>query len=290
MKPQAQQSVSAREYALMALVMLLIGIALLVYYVSEVPKLSPGVRNQVYYVVLFPSAIACAVALFGAMRSYARLKGKQPGVALELGGPVVVFVLVLWGGFKVVPPPTDTFDLTVRAHSADGSVPVITSGTVTVELGNNRPTRAFGPDGDADFKGVPAKLIGATIKILAHVDGYEEKWQQKKVDGNSVELSLERIRVHLVTFRGFVQDERENPLPGVQVTAPDCDQQALTDAKGVFTFQIEATEQTRCHLIFGKEGYAPYTTDLVVAASSGSSFLLRKTLPTRGTRRSGGGS
>lgn len=111
-----KEPLSVTGYGLMALIALLVGIGLLVYYVREVPHLEPSVRNQVYYVVLFPSAIACAVALFGAVRSYARLTARQPGVALELGGPVVLFVLILWGGFKLVPPSADSFSDNSRAQ------------------------------------------------------------------------------------------------------------------------------------------------------------------------------
>lgn len=269
-------SISAKGYGMMALIALLIGIGLLVYYVEEVPNLPPNVRNQVYYVVLFPSAIACAVALFGAMRSYARLTAKQPGIALELGGPVVLFVLILWGGFYVVPPPRDTFDLTVRAHSADGSVPVIKSGSVTLELDNNRPTRSLAPDGEADFKGVPAKFLGTTIRILPQVDGYEEKWQEHKVEANSLDLSLEKIWPRPIAYQGFVQDEQGNPLSGVQVTSPDCDQQVLTNAKGTFVFQVSVTPETRCHMVFSKDGYTPYNTDVGIHVDAHDRFLLRR--------------
>jgi hypothetical protein len=260
----------------MALVALLIGIGLLVFYVEEVPKLPPGARNQVYYVVLFPSAIACAVALFGAMHSYARLTAKHPGAALQLGGPVVLFVLILWGGFRLVPPPADTLDLTVRAHSADGSVPVIKSGSVILELDNNRVTKSLAPEGEADFKGIPAKFLGTTIRIRPQVDGYEEKWLDYKVNGNSLDLSLERIRPHTLTYQGFVQDEQGNPLSGVQVTSPDCDQQASTNVKGTFTFQISVTPETRCHLVFAKDGYTPYNTDVVMHGETNDRFLLRR--------------
>jgi hypothetical protein len=260
----------------MASIALVVGVGLLVFYVEEAPKLPPSVRNQVYYVVLFPLAIACAVALFGATRSYARLTAKQPGIVLELGGPAVLFVLILWGGLKLVPPPGDTFDLTVRAHSADGSVPVIKSGSVTLELDDNRLTKPLAPEGEADFKGVPAKFWGTTIGILPQVDGYEEKWQERKVEGNSLDVPLERIRPRPITYRGFVQDEQGSPLSGVQVTSPDCDQQSSTNAKGTFTLQVSVIPEARCHIVFSKDGYTPYNTDVAIHAEPHDRFLLRR--------------
>lgn len=231
----------------MALAALLIGIGLLSYYVYEVPRLEPSVRNQVYYVVLFPSAIACALALFGAMRSYARLTASHVGVATELSGPVVLFVLIVWGGFKLVPPALDTFDLTVRAHSADGSVPIIKSGKVTVDLDSDRRTELFGPNGEADFKGVPAKFMGLTIKILPEVDGYETKWQRHKILRNVLELPLSPAPLPQLVLKGTVE-----PAPGpktrMRVVVEGQNGTAVVDDVGRFEITITGQQADRVRL------------------------------------------
>src|SRR6266853_6497144 len=122
----AQQPLSAKVYAWMALVAAVLGVFLLFFYIYLVPRLiQGGIQKQVFYILLFPWGLCCAMALFGAMRSYARLTSNQLGWALELGGPVVLFCLVVVGGFKLI-PTVDTFDLTVHAHSKDE--PIISSG------------------------------------------------------------------------------------------------------------------------------------------------------------------
>src|SRR5436305_1974877 len=128
--PENDQPLSAGSYAIVALVSGLIGIGLLVFYVREVPALAQSENeNKTFYILLFPWALACSSFLFGTMRSYARYSHKKLGSALEVSGPAVLFFLVLIGGFKLVPQPPEFFDLTVRAHSADGVDPVITSGS-----------------------------------------------------------------------------------------------------------------------------------------------------------------
>ena len=67
-----------------------IGVGLLLLFVYEVPRLDPATRTQAFYIVLLPSAVACAVALFGARRGHARLTHRSLGVKSELGGPVVL--------------------------------------------------------------------------------------------------------------------------------------------------------------------------------------------------------
>jgi len=62
----------------------------------------------------------------------------------------------------------------------------------------------------------------------------------------------------------------------VQVTSPDCDQRTLTNAAGAFTFQISVMPETRCHMVFSKDGYAPYDTDLEIREDGHDRFLLRR--------------
>ena len=65
---------------------------------------SSGRSNaQIFYVLLIALGLASAAFLFGAMRSYARMKGKTNYGAYELGGPICVLVLVVLGGFQLPP-------------------------------------------------------------------------------------------------------------------------------------------------------------------------------------------
>jgi hypothetical protein len=114
------QPLSARNYVMIALLGLVFAAVFTLFYVYRVPKLvQSGVQGQIFYLLLIPWALSCAAFLFGSMKSYARLTYKRLGNALELGGPVVLFCLMLVGGFKLVPPTPETFDLAVRAHSED---------------------------------------------------------------------------------------------------------------------------------------------------------------------------
>jgi hypothetical protein len=132
-KSTSKQPLSAMAYAAIALVGLFFTLGFTFFYVKQVPKLvEGGVQGQVFYLLLIPWALSSAAFLFGAMRSYAHFTQRHLGSFLELGGPVVLFCLVLLGGFKLVPPAPETFDLAVRAHSADTAL--VTSGQITLEL------------------------------------------------------------------------------------------------------------------------------------------------------------
>jgi len=181
------QPLPAKSYVVIALLGLVFAAGFTLFYVYRVPMLvESGVQGQVFYLLLIPWALSCAAFLFGAMKSYARFTHKHFGNVLELGGPVVLFSLVLVGGFKLV-PPAETFDLAVRAHSKDN--PLLTSGQITLDL-PRLPHAKIGPDGEANFN-ISARFRGMPIRVLPHVDGYEEKWLTSKPEGNVLDVELE---------------------------------------------------------------------------------------------------
>lgn len=184
-----RESLSLRAYALIALSGLLIGLGLLFFYVYEVPKLiNGGVQNQVFYILLIPWSLSSAAFLFGSMRSFALLTHKHVGTVLEFGGPIVLFGLVLFGGFKLVPTPLP-FDATVRVHSQNGSL--ITKGKIIIEFDDLRREEIIAPNGEANFKGVPAKFKGMTVRIFPDVEDHHVEWLYYKLSSNTLDLVLE---------------------------------------------------------------------------------------------------
>jgi hypothetical protein len=184
------QPLSALRYALIALVGLLLALGFTGFYIYEVPRLvQNGIQSQLFYILLIPWGLSSAAFLFGAMRTYAKLTYKHLGGVLELGGPVVLFCLIVLGGFKLVPPPPPTFDLAVRAHSADS--PLIVNGQVTLDL-PGLPHASIGSDGEANFKSLSTIYQGKPIKILPQIDGYEKKWLIPTIDGNILNITLEK--------------------------------------------------------------------------------------------------
>jgi hypothetical protein len=119
------------------------------------------VSNAVYYILLMPIALAAAAFLFGAMRSHARYKGQASLGTLQLSGPVVVFALVLLGGLLLANPAA-TSSLTVRLYGSADRADLVTDGEVVLDLGDDRRTRAVGPDGQVTFAQVPVQFLSRT--------------------------------------------------------------------------------------------------------------------------------
>ena len=153
-------SVSPWAYALMTLVGLLIATGLLFLFIFKGNELvALGFSEKVFYVLLIPLGLASGAFLFGAMRSRAVYKGKILSGALELGGPAVLSVLAVIGGFLLV-PNTSPFDLTVYVHGSGGKYDLVlkNEGKVMIDLGDDRRVEGINEKGKAHFPEIPVKF------------------------------------------------------------------------------------------------------------------------------------
>lgn len=248
------QPLSAKNYVIIAMLGLIFAAGFTVFYIYRVPKLiEGGVQGQIFYLLLIPWGLSAAAFLFGAMKSYARFSHKHLGSFLELGGPVVLFCLVIVGGFKLVPPAPETLDLAVRAHSKES--PLLTSGQITLDL-PGLPHANIGPDGEANFKGISAKFRGTAIRVLPHVDGYEEKWLTPKLDGNVLDVDLERAHPVTVLNGSLV------PPPGtgkaIKILADGQEGETSPDELGRFKLEVSGKPGDRVRLKVYRGGVLVY--------------------------------
>lgn len=245
---QPVQPLSARAYAIIAVVGLAAGVGLLLFYVYRVPKLiESGVQNQVFYILLIPWGLACAAFLFGAMRSYARFTHRQMGNTLELGGPVVLFCLVIVGGFKLLPPPPEAFDLTVRPHGPNGTEAIITSGEITIDLDNDRRSKAINSNGEADFKGVPARFKGSTVGVLPQVEGYKQEWQHLVLIGSVLDVALQQAPPPVTRLTGSIIPPPKD-WGKLRLMVDGQPEEGKVDKFGRFDFQVNAKERDTIRL------------------------------------------
>jgi hypothetical protein len=200
-----------------------------------------GLIGNLYYVVLLPLGLCAAAFLFGVMRSFARYKGAQYGGTLELGGPIVAFVLVVGGGFFLAPvpkpPPPSTFPLTVYVHGeADRNDLVLrNSGRVFLDLDGDRRSESIGENGQAYFPAIPDRFRGQEVPIWVDAKGFESTKanQKERVDGASLYLPVRRKSGHVL---GRVQDQNGNPIANADLSLVGLS--GRSDASGHFEFII----------------------------------------------------
>jgi hypothetical protein len=231
----AKQPLSAAKYAVIAAVGLAVAISFTFFYIRLAPSLnSSGDQDRVFYLLLIPWALSCAAFLFGAMRGYARLTHKRLGSSLELGGPVVLFCLVLVGGFKLVPSSLDTFDIAVRASGPDK--PLITSGEIVLDVGGSLQHQRIGPDGEATFRGISARMKGASVRVLPQVEGYEQAWVPEKLEGATINLALTATHPTIVLTGSIIPPSIQGTT--IRIVVDGQQDEAEPDSYGRFRISV----------------------------------------------------
>jgi hypothetical protein len=257
-EPQRPQPLSAKAYALIAAAGLMLSVGFTLFFIFYVPRLvENSMQDRVFYVLLIPWALASSAFLFGAMQSYARSTSRKFGHTVELGGPVVLFALVLIGGFRLVPKGVDSFDLTVRAHAADGSVPLITEGLVTLELGNATPSERIGPNGEANFKGLSARFKGSNVKVLATVKGFRDEWQELKLTGDVLDIQLMRVSIPVSQLSGTIAPA-PRPEDQILIYVEGRPESISPDRLGRFSVTVRGGDGDRVHFTVYRNGSLSY--------------------------------
>jgi hypothetical protein len=174
---------------------------------------------------------------------------------LELGGPIVAFLLVLVLGFVLVKPAT-TFPFTVYVHGEGGAHDLVLkdSGYVFLDLDGHRQKERIGENGEAIFLGIPPTFRGQEVQVGVQSEGFEVSDPNRKyrLDGGSIYLSVQRKTGHL---SGRVQDENGNPLSGVKIHVAGLS--TTSDLAGHFEFVIPGDRlQTELDLTASAAGYA----------------------------------
>jgi len=257
-KDGSSQPLSAMSYVIIALVGLLLAAGFTAFYIYKVPELvNSGVEGKIFYLLLIPWALASAAFLFGAMKSFASLTSKQMPYLLELGGPVVLFCLVLVGGYKLVPPAPENFTLTVRPYSA--GEPIVRNGEITIDFGNDRKTKGVGTNGEAYFNDVSTKFKSAPLKVLPEIEGYENKEQTLTLEANSdvLKVLLVKAAAPATILQGRIDPPPANPKT-FRIVVDGQKAETSPDDLGRFELSVNGQARDRVRLIVYANGKPVY--------------------------------
>jgi hypothetical protein len=226
----------ATPFTLLSLGSFLAGLALLWVFMAKAELLVRlGLEGKLYYLVLLPLGLAVAAFLFGVLRSYAQYRGEVLSGTLELGGPVVVFCLVVLVGLSVRNP--ESFLATVFVHGEGGmqDLPLRGQGFVVLDLGPDRRREPIGEKGQAFFPGIPASFRDQEVPVWVEAEGYVPVTPigRQRLDGTNLYLAVKRLPVAL---RGRVEDSKLHPLAGVRLGFRDLTTTSRAD--GSFVLEI----------------------------------------------------
>lgn len=225
-----RQSGGIIGYALLGFLSLAIASTAGWYFLTSISETtSEHTVTRVYYIVLCIVGIAAAFFLFGVMRSAATLTGTHFGWKVNLGGPVVVWVLVVGGGYLFSQQP-DEFDLTVRLIGNDRPNEMFKDATITIYLDDSSADEEFSDNGEVKFK-LASRRFGDDLKIKIYSPSFIPKEPlQSMIIPESKLIEIEMIRIE----------------PSVI---------SVIDVNGAQGFQSTGITVTRCNrLIISAEG------------------------------------
>lgn len=204
------------------------------------------ISSTSYFFMLVPLALASAAFLFGALRSHAKYTGKMYGGTLELGGPVVVLLLVVGLGYKFR-PQEQSFGFTLNVFSATDTAEVISKGNADVFFGTAHWQKNIS-DGQAVFNEIPAMYKGKQVTVITSADGYTAKKQVLNVPVNAAaDIYITKI-ADSVTVHGLVKDKKGRTVKDAVLVFADGRAKTTSDAYGNFTVALPFKDGTEVTL------------------------------------------
>jgi len=180
------------------------------YLVASINKrifLSPPVY---FFLIVFIDLGATAL-LSGAMHSVARYQLKTPNKSLYLAGPALVFVIILYIGYKYR-PQADQVPLTLSVLLSDNSGQLIKDGTVSVRVGLFHDSKSINNDGAALFTGIMPNYKGSAIDLTVAVPGYHTDHKNKYLLSDSADFTNLNI--------SLIKDQDSIAVQGRLLTLP----------------------------------------------------------------------
>jgi hypothetical protein len=249
--------------------------AILMIFLS--PRLTEfGITKSFYYIILIPVGLASAAFLFGALRSSAKYSGKTSYGSIELTGPVVIFCLVIIGGFYFASPESD-FLLTIRTVDPAKPEKMINDGTIIVDFGDQRLDKKLNENGEVMFSGVSSKFTGKPVNIFPQIKGYKIK------GSNSITIPENRIiylelteRIDSTLLRGMVINDKGDPEDSVFIDIESGIASAASDDKGRFSVVVPASAGDALLLTAVKNGTTLYRDFITVTEKGSITIKLKK--------------
>jgi hypothetical protein len=197
-----------------------------------------------YYPILLAFGLCAAVFLFGVLHSYASYRGRHFGGGLQLGGPVVVFSLVV-AGARIMVPNAATFSITLYVHGPRGHQDAVLQNTGAVSLDlDERVTERIGDKGQAVFPAIQPRFRDQEVQPAVESDSYELAHADQSIRLTPPIAYLE-VRLRKGHVRVHVMDPRNHPISRAEIRL-ESQLLATTDKDGYCEaeFALHAARET----------------------------------------------
>lgn len=134
-----------------------------------------GLAGPFIYVLYIFCGMLTAYTCYGLLSSIGELEGKQYGVALKLGGPIVALVVVAGGGglYEKYGQTPSSFAQRINFYSDQPSQLKKISGVATLSFGNERRPESLRESGTALYQGIPIQWLSKPLVLDLESTNFE---------------------------------------------------------------------------------------------------------------------
>jgi hypothetical protein len=254
-----------------AFVLSILASSILIFYGNQLESI--GITGNIYYIILVPLGLSSAAFLGGAMKSYASYTSNESFAygKLKLAGPVVIFALVVGGGFFMPNLGKEKqFSLKFRMVSNDRATHLFNDGKIILYIGQE-PKTANINDGEAAFYNIPESYNNQMVKILPVIDkfqlaGPDEILISKKA--SYIDVEVERTEESMVTLiRGSITNMENAPVQNALVNFDSGLATGYTDQNGDFSFTVPKPAGEKVKLKVLVDGLVKYDEQITLSSS-----------------------
>lgn len=219
----------------------------LIFFGKELDRL--GIIGNIYYIILIPLGFSSAAFLAGAMRSYASFKSNEILTygKLNLSGPIVIFVLVVGGGF-IIPElnKKEKFDLKMHVVNSDNTPGTFNSGSVILYMGKYTRQENI-HNSEVIFPDIPEEYNNKKGTVALVLDNYQlahpEEISILKNEDSVFNIKVARTRQSLSTnVRGSIVNEKNEPVKNAFINFSSGLATCYTDQNGDFALTVPFPE------------------------------------------------
>jgi hypothetical protein len=197
----------------------------------------------------------------------------MPYGELNLTGPIVIFALVVGGGF-IMPNFNKPAQFDLKLHIIDENNEVLQSlneGSVTLYIGKNTEKQDI-HDGEVRFSDIPEVYNNKSVGLTLALRDY------KLADSNAITISksIDYVNLKVVkrkesinTFvRGSIIDEKGSKVKGVFVNFQSGLATCYSDENGDFSLNVPLPSGTKANLELVINGVRKFNEDVTLSANT----------------------
>lgn len=224
-----------------------------------------------YYITLLIVAFGASLALFTIQKSFASFENTSQYGTLKLGGPVVVFFLVLIGGYLL---PQNSFDLTVNMY--DDQKGAITSGTIILNLDDKKEERTLDNNGQVTFKKILSQYRNNKASIEPKIKNYPTKTIEVTIPDKDNVLNITLVKnTDSTLIHGSIIDRNNKLVKNALINFMGGKMKTITDASGSYSAYLPLADGNEASVLIIVNDSIVYNDRFNVSATGETNFYLK---------------